>query len=328
MGGDLANISVRGTSERLRFKMSNTGKIEMLGNYVVDNGTFLSKAVLERTFQISKGSNIQWDGNPMTPDLNINATYLRTISNAGQYLQMNNLPPINVQLITKISGKLNDPQIEFNIDAPDASSQLKEALATKLSNKDERIMQFGSILVLNSFNTSNIGGVADMKVGAVAGSTGYNILFKQLGSVLSAISNEVQVDLDYISGDAASNTGDRANANLKFALSPRWTFKTGLGIPITRADNANAQYLSGQGIIEYDWSKNNDGSRLLRMYSKPSNIGLLPGVGNTSANQAYGAGVVYSKSFNSLFKSNKKAKNKKSNAMNNKIDSTKNTILK
>ncbi len=328
MGGDLANISVKGFSERLRFKMSPAGKIEMIGNYSVDNGTFVSKAVLERTFQIAKGSSIHWDGDAMSPDLTIKATYLRTVSNTGQYLQMNNLPPINVQLTTSITGKLNNPVIEFGIEAPDASSQLKEALAVKMANKDDRIMQFGSILVLNSFNTSNIGGVADMKLGNAVGSTGYNILFKQLGSVLSAISNEVQVDLDYISGDAASNTGDRANANLKFALSPRWTFKTGFGIPITKSDNASSQYLSGQGIVEYDYSKNNDGSRLIRMYSKPSNIGLLPGVGSSSANQSYGVGAVYSKSFNTLFKKREKNKNHKSNAMNNKIDSAQNVDKK
>ncbi len=306
VGDDIGDITVRGTADPIRFKMDRNGSISMNGNYMVDNGTFVSKAILERTFQIVKGSNINWDGDPMAPDLNINANYLRTITNAGQYLNMGSLPPVNVVLTTKITQKLNDPKIELGVQAQDVSSQLREALAEKMSNEDEKLIQFGSILVLNSFNVSNSS--YDI-VGNTLESQGYNMLFKQLGSVLNNISNEFQIDLNYLSGDVASNTGDRANASVSFALSPRVTVKTGLGIPISKTENTNTNYLSGEGIIEYDWSKNNDGTRVLRAYSKPSNIGMGNVAGNASANQTYGVGAVYSKSFNRLFKRKRRNKN-------------------
>ncbi|NHW17178.1 hypothetical protein HA071_25260, partial [Escherichia coli] len=93
---------------------------------------------------------------------------------------------------------------------------------------------------------------------------------KQLGAVLNTISNQFQIDLDYIRGDQATNTADRASGRLSFTLSPRVNIKTGLGVPIARNQNAEANnFLSGEGIIEYDWSKSNDGSRILRAYSKP-----------------------------------------------------------
>src|SRR5690606_6922643 len=206
---------------------------------------------------------------------------------------------------TKITQTLNNPKIELGVSAQDVSSNVKEMLAEKMSNEDEKIIQFGSVLVMNTFNVGN--SAFDINLGNFAESSGYNMLFKQLGSVLNTISNEFQVDLDYLKGDAASNTGDRANASVSIALSPRVTVKTGLGIPISRSDNANTDYLSGEGIVEYDWSKKNDGTRLLRAYSKPTNIGLNgAGAGNASANQSYGVGVVYSKSFNTIFKRKKK----------------------
>jgi hypothetical protein len=62
---------------------------------------------------------------------------------------------------------------------------------------------------------------------------------------------------------------------------------------------------------------------LFRAYSKPSNIGLTTTAG---ANQSYGVGVVYSKSFNSfrdLFK-REKIKSDTVSANTNKIDSVKN----
>ena len=325
VGDDIGDISVRGNSERLRFTMSRTGAIAMNGNYIVDNGTFVSKAILNRTFQISKGSSIRWDGDAIAPQLNIDATYLRTVTNAGQYLNLGTLQPINVVLSTKITQTLNNPKIELGVSAQDVSSSLKETLAEKMSNEDEKIIQFGSILVLNSFNDTNSG--FDINIGNFAESSGYNILFKQLGSVLNTISNEFQVDLNYLKGDAGSNTGDRANASLSFALSPRVTVKTGLGIPISKSENAGSDYLSGEGIVEYDWSKKNDGTRLLRGYSKPTNIGLNGAAsGNAGANQSYGVGVVYSKSFNTIFKRKKKNKNQNRKEQPIKTDSIKNDV--
>lgn len=323
VGNDIGDITVRGNSERLRFTMTRTGAISMNGNYIVDNGTFVSKAILSRTFQIAKGSSIRWDGNAMAPQLDINATYLRTVTNAGQYLNLGTLQPINIVLSTKITQTLNNPKVVLGVSAQDVSSSVKETLAEKMSNEDEKIIQFGSVLVLNSFNSTNSG--FDVNIGNFAESSGYNMLFKQLGSVLNTISNEFQVDLNYLKGDAASNTGDRANASLSFALSPRTTVKTGLGIPISKSENTSANYLSGEGIVEYDWSKKNDGTRLLRAYSKPTNIGLNgTEAGNAGANQSYGIGVVYSKSFNTIFKRKKNNKKQKPDLPGIKIDSTKN----
>ncbi|WP_027377648.1 translocation/assembly module TamB domain-containing protein [Kaistella palustris] len=308
VGDDIGDISVRGNAEKLRFRMTRAGAVAMNGDYFVDNGTFVSKAILNRTFQISKGSSIRWDGDPISPDLDIDATYLRTVTNAGQYLNMGSLQPINVLLSTHITQTLDNPKIELGISAQDVSSDLKATLAQKMSNEDEKIIQFGSVLVMNSFNVGN--SAFDINLGNTLETSGYNMLFKQLGSVLNTISNEFQVDLNYLNGDANSNTGDRANASVSIALSPRVTVKTGLGIPISKSENTNADYLSGEGIIEYDWSKKNDGTRLLRAYSKPTNIGLNgAGAANASANQSYGVGVVYSKSFNTIFKRKKKDKN-------------------
>ncbi|QDP86094.1 translocation/assembly module TamB [Chryseobacterium sp. SNU WT5] len=327
VGDDIGDITVRGNSERLRFVMGRTGAISMNGNYFVDNGSFVSKAILNRTFQITKGSSIRWDGDAMAPQLDINATYLRTVTNAGQYLNMGSLQPINVLLTTRITQTLNNPKIELGVSAQDVSSNLKETLAEKMSNEDEKIIQFGSILVMNTFNVGN--SAFDITLGNTLETSGYNMLFKQLGSVLNNISNEFQVDLNYLKGDAGSNTGDRANASVSFALSPRVTVKTGLGIPISKSENAEYDYLSGEGIIEYDWSKNNDGTRLLRAYSKPTNIGLNgTSAGNAGANQSYGVGVVYSKSFNTIFKRKKKEPKSQSNKSKVKTDSIKIDTIK
>ncbi|GEN76575.1 translocation/assembly module TamB domain-containing protein [Chryseobacterium hagamense] len=308
IGDDVGNIMVKGSAEKLHFQMSRQGNIAMNGAYRVDSGTFVSKAILNKTFQIEKGSSIVWDGDAVKPALDITANYVRMVSNAGEYLNMGSLQPISILLQANITQSLIDPKIDLNVTALDVSSQVKETLAAKMSQEGEKVLQFGSVLLLNSFNVSSTGGV-DVNVGDVAQNQGYNILLKQLGSVLNAMSNEFQIDLNYVKGDQYSNVGDRANAGVTFALSPRIKVKTGLGIPLTKTENTDTNYLSGEGTIEYDISKKNDGSLVLRGYSKPSNIGLVNGAGsNGTANQAYGGGIVWTKSFNSFFKKKKKDK--------------------
>ncbi|MFC0343911.1 translocation/assembly module TamB domain-containing protein [Epilithonimonas hispanica] len=331
VGDDVGSIAVKGDANHLKFRMERSGNILMNGTYTVDNGTFVSKAILDRTFQIARGSLIRWTGSPMLPDLDIKANYTRPITNTGEYLGMSLTQPVNIVLTTKITGTLTKPDIAFGVSAPDVSSQVRETLAEKMSNQDERVMQFGSILVLNSFNVASSG--VPINVGNTALSQGVNMAFKQLGSVLNTISSNFQVNLDYITGDLGSNTSDRANTSVSLALSPRINFKTGLGVPIARTENTNSNYLSAEGTIEYDFSRANNGSRLLRAYSKPSNFGLGTATAN-ALNQSYGVGVVYSRSFNSfrgLFRKRKNRDKTKSDTVavgQNKEDSLKNKPIK
>ncbi len=323
IGDDVGNIMVKGAAEKLRFQMSRQGNIAMNGTYKVDNGTFVSKAILNKTFQIEKGSSIRWDGDAMKPALDITANYTKVVSNAGEYLNMGSLQPITILLQANITQSLIDPKVDLNVTALDVSSQVRETLAAKMSQDGEKVLQFGSVLLLSSFNVSDTGGV-NVNVADVAQNQGYNILLKQLGSVLNTMSNEFQIDLNYVKGDQYSNAGDRANAGVSFALSPRIKVKTGLGIPLTKTENTEANYLSGEGTIEYDISKKNDGGLILRGYSKPSNIGMVNGAGsNGTANQAYGGGIVWTKSFNSIFKKKKKDKKQAEAQTEIKTDSTK-----
>lgn len=333
VGDDVGNISVQGTARGLKFQMTRQGNIAMNGTYMVDNGTFVSKAILNKTFQIQKNSNIRWDGDAMKPTLDITANYVRMVSNAGEYLNMGKLQPISILLQAKITNTLNDPDVNLDIKALDVSSQVKETLAAKINQTEgENVLQFGSILLLNSFNISSSGGV-NINAAGVAESSGYNILLKQLGSVLNTMSNEFQIDLNYVKGDQYSNTGDRANAGVSVVVSPRVKIKTGLGIPLTKTEGVGTDannYLSGEGSVEYDISKKNDGTLVLRGYSKPTNIGM-GSVGNASsngsANQAYGGGIVWSKSFNSLFKRKNKKAQKETKEKDFKADSAK-TVVK
>lgn len=299
VGDEVGDISVRGETKNMTFSMDRTGNIKMNGSYEVESGTYISKAILEKTFQIQKGSKIQWNGDAMNPEMNITASYNALVSNASEYLGVGSLPAINVQLQTQISNNLKNPIIKPLIVAPDVSTQIRDVMATKMATEEEKVLQFASILAIGNFNVANTN--ASSAVGS-----GVNLFFKQLSSAFNSISEVFQLDIGYIAKNDATNTGDRAIGNLQFKFSPRFKLKTGIGVPISNSLTTQNNYLSGEGIVEYDWSKTIDGSRILRVYSKPTNVGLVAG-SNAGANQTYGGGVVISYGFDRFFP-NKKGK--------------------
>lgn len=306
VGDQIGDISVRGETQNMKFNLDKTGRISMYGGYFVDSGTYVSKAILEKNFQIQKGSSIQWNGDVMNPELDITANYNALVSNMGEYLSVGRLPAVNVTLQTKITNTLKNPVITPEVTAPQVSSQIREVMNTKMATEEEKILQFASVLALGNFNVAQTSGFS-------AVSSGVNVFFKQLSSAFNSISNDFQIDLDYIKGSESSNTGDRANTSMRINVSPRWKIKTGVGVPLSRSINTQNNYLSGEGIIEYDWSKTIDGSKIFRAYSKPSNVGLVTG-SSAAANQSYGGGVVVSYGFDRIFpkrKSSKKQKNSK-----------------
>ena len=58
VGDEVGDISVRGNTENMRFVMDKTGNMRMFGEYSVESGTYVSKAILEKVFQIRRGSNL------------------------------------------------------------------------------------------------------------------------------------------------------------------------------------------------------------------------------------------------------------------------------
>jgi len=312
LGDNIGNISMRGSANNLRFRMNRSGTMSMNGIYSVENGTYISKVILERIFQIQKGSTISWDGNVLNPNLDIVTNYSSYVSNLGEYLGVGKLQPTSVELQIKIKEKLQELRdkeaITMDIVLPNISNQIREALRAKINTEDEKIKQIGSILILNNFNTTSMSDGFTLENAAT--STGYNLIFKNLSSVFNAISSDFQIDMDYIKGDQANNTMDRANANININVSPRIKLRTGIGIPMFK-DGENSiihnDYFSGEGLVEYDLSKYNDGSTLLHVYSKPMNIGIMP-TSSVGQNQNYGAGIVYTKNFRNLFRSRKNKK--------------------
>lgn len=300
-------VVANGYTENLKFKMSRTGMMTLDGEYTLESGEYQFRQVplVNRDFNIQAGSFVHWGGgSAFDAEMNIVATYERTVSNVGEYLGVGFSQTYDVTLGIIISETLKKPKLDFTLTIPKAGSDVQSAVDYKFNiNPDEKMIQFASILLLNQFNTDSQSVLA---TGAT--STGIGIAFKQLGAILNSMIGGFNVNLDYVTGSSMSNTSDRFKGGINVNLSPRWTFNGAVGVPVgSRYSNETT---TGEAEIQWDISKKMDKSLVVNFFTRPTNFGV-ENFGGSGNYQSYGAGIIYKTSFDRISELFKKDKTEK-----------------
>ena len=293
--GDM--VTANGSTENLQFHMSRSGNMTINGTYMLESGEYKLRqvALLNRDFDIQPGSYVSWDGgSAMDATMNIHATYERTVSNVGEYLGAGYSQIYDVVLGITISETLDDPQMDFSLTIPKAGTDVQSMIDYKFNlDPDEKMIQFGSILLFGQFMTDSQSVLA---FGAT--STGAGIALKQLGGIIESLVSVkgLTIGLDYVQGSQLSNTTDQANVNFSLDLSPRWTIKAKAGFSVGDTSNSVNDAATGEGEVLYDISRNMDKSTVINFFTRPTNFGVqnFGGVGNF---QSIGAGIIYKTSF-------------------------------
>ncbi|SMC58912.1 hypothetical protein SAMN06296427_10491 [Moheibacter sediminis] len=303
--GDM--VTANGYTKDLRFRLSRTGNMTIDGTYTLESGKYELRQIplLNRDFNIKSGSYVRWNnGNAFEADMNIVANYERTVSNVYEYAGVGQSQTYDVALGIVISESLKEPEMDFTLTIPKGGSDIQSAVDYKFNlDPDEKMIQFGSILLFGQFNTNS-----ESVLTAGATSAGAGIALKQLGGILTSLlsSGGVSVGLDYVSGSQLSNTSDRVKTNLTINLSPRWTFNGAVGIPVGttyQGDNA-----TGEAEIQWDVSKKMDKSIVVNFFTRPTNFGVQ-GAGNTNNFQSFGGGIIYKTTFDRFSEIFKKQEN-------------------
>ncbi|MDR2122974.1 MAG: translocation/assembly module TamB [Flavobacteriaceae bacterium] len=300
-------IEVRGETKHLKFNMYKSGIITMDGTYTITGESkYYYNMFVNKNFTIAPGSTIRWENRgPSEPYLNnIRATYTKLVSNIGDYLGISTVPATDVTVTALLTGYLSKPGIVFDIEA-DASSSIRDQLNTKLNNNEgEKYNQVVGIVVFGSFLSDKMGGSSYT-------SSVYDIVLKQLTSVINNISGSFSLDANFNAGSKVDNTSDRISLGPTVQLNRRLSIVGSVNMPLEQKSAADVWTYGGK--LDYDISKSSDKSLIMSAFSKPSTFGLETSLlANSGANnQAYGGGILYKKSFNSLsdlFRKKKKEK--------------------
>src|SRR5690606_36425888 len=196
VSGDM--VTANGSTDNLKFHMSRSGNMTIDGTYTLESGVYELRqvSVLNRDFNIQPGSYVNWDGgSAFDADLNITATYGRTVSNIGEYLGVGYSQTYDVVLGIESSETLEDPQMDFTLNIPKGGTDVQSALEYKFNlDPDEKMVQFGSILLIGQFITNS-----DAVLTAGATSTGVGIALKQLGGIINSLiaAGGFNIGIDY-----------------------------------------------------------------------------------------------------------------------------------
>lgn len=291
--GDM--VTANGSTEDLKFHLSRAGNMTIDGTYILESGEYQLRQIplLNRDFDIQKGSFVRWNnGSAYEADMHIVANYERTVSNIGEYLGVGYSQTYDVTLGIVITESLKEPVMDFTLTIPKGGSDIQSAVDYKFNlDPDEKMIQFGSILLFGQFNTNS----ADV-FSAGAASAGAGIALKQLGGILTSLltGSGVTLGVDYVSGSSLSNTSDRVKGMLSVNLSPRWTFNGAVGVPV--GSTYQGDTTTGEAEIQWDVSDTMDKSTVINFFTRPTNFGVQ-GANAGNNFQSFGAGIVYKTSF-------------------------------
>ena len=211
--GDI--IKAQGQGD-LSMIINNIGDFNIFGQYLVEKGDYLFtlQNVINKRFEIAKGSSIYWDGDPYQAVINMSAIYkLRAplydlfpndTTDADEYKRRT-----PVELALNLNDNLMSPNISFDISLPEASEQTKRELESILYvnnndvNSQEMNQQVFGLLVLNRFLPTSTTGGADggYNAGAQGLNNGYEFVSNQLSNWASRLSDNFDVGLKYQPAD-------------------------------------------------------------------------------------------------------------------------------
>ncbi len=293
----MGNIQASGKGD-LIMNIDAAGNFKMEGQYVIDKGSFFLtlQNIINRDFDIKRGSNIAWAGDPYNAQINLKAVY-KVKTTLGEYAPIeDSATRVQVNCVIALTKSLFNPDIRFTIEFPDMKEDSKQYIYSQLDTTDQALMsqQMISLLLLNSFYFPS----------GTTGSVGFNtfsLVTNQLNNWLSGFSDNFDIGVNYIPGGQVSS--DEVEVALSTRLfDNRVTIDGNLGVKGKESTSA----LIGEVTVEYKIT--DDGRFRTKVFNKSNNDDL----NKNYSPYTQGVGIFYTQDFSrfgDLFrKKNKKGK--------------------
>jgi len=303
---------------KINMKTNTSGDFTMVGDYTIHDGLFhfsLGNLVNKR-FDLVEGGRISWTGDPYTANLNIKGLYRVKTSLSSLGLMIDSTTTyrnkVNVDCYIILKNQLLNPDIRFEILFPDLNPDLKRMVYAELDTTNQAMMneQMISLLVLGTFSYSN---ASNINLGTAAY---YSVLTNQLSSMLSKISDDFDIGVNYKPGDNVSQEEFEVALSTQL-FDERLMIDGNFGMTYDRTGQ-NASNIVGDVDIGYKITE--DGQWILKAFNH-SNVNSWYNYANYDKVSPYtqGVGIAFRKEFthiSELFKRTKPKKNKSKNEEN------------
>ncbi|ADF53074.1 translocation/assembly module TamB domain-containing protein [Zunongwangia profunda] len=289
----------------LLLEINTNGKFNMWGDFIVYEGVYNFKyaGLVQKVFNVKSGGSINWDGNPLRAQLDVSAIYSL---NANPAVLLEN-PSINrkipVDVVINLQGQVIQPEINFDIQFPTASSVVRSELEYRMDDRASRELQALFLVTQNAFY-SEFG----LRQTAITGT-----LAERASSIVNDIfadeDGKFQVGVNYVQGDRTPDqqTVDRFGLTLSTQISERVLINGQVGVPIGGTTESVIV-----GDLEIDFLLNEDGSLRATVFNRENNIQFIgEQIGFTQ-----GVGLSYSVDFDTFKELIRKITNKELQSAN------------
>lgn len=300
----------------LRASYFNKGSFDIYGNYIVDHGVYklTIQNIIKKDFTFQKGGSISFGGDPYNAALNLKALYvLNSVSladlNIGRSFSNNN---VRVNCLMNITGNPNSPKVDFDLDMPNMSNDIKQMVYSLLNAEEEKNQQVLYLLAVGRFmaqnNNNNATGETPQysQTSLAMQSFLSGTISQQLNSVLSNVINSSNWNFgaNISTGTEGFNNAEYEGMLSGSLLNNRLLFNGQFGY----RDNANAT-TSFIGDFDIKYLLYPNGNLAINVYNKTNDRYFTRNSLNTQ-----GLGVIMKKDFtriSDLFFWRKKEKTKK-----------------
>ena len=286
--------SLKGTGVGLMLLQINTnGKFEMYGDFVVVTGQFNYKfgGFIDKKFKVKPGGTINWDQKPLEADLRMEAVYSLNANPAPLLDNQQFTRRIPTDVVIKLTGELQKPDIEFGIEFPGTNSIIQSELEYRL--QDPTVEEKNAIFLLGQGTFVN--DQSGINQQAITG----NLIQTASGmfnSLLSGDNDKFNLGLSYEQGlidrNADIETDDRIGLTVSTQISDRVLFNGQVGVPV----GASSENLVA-GDFEIQLLLNETGTLSAKFFSRQREIqAFLP----DQQGSTQGAGLSYEVDFNTF----------------------------
>ncbi|QWX85661.1 translocation/assembly module TamB domain-containing protein [Cellulophaga sp. HaHaR_3_176] len=289
--------SLKGTGRGLILMEINTNdKFIMEGTFVVVTGEYNYKfgGFIDKTFSVVPGGTINWEGDPLDAQLNMQAVYALNANPAPLLDNAGYTKRIQTQVIINLKESLEQPDISFDIAFPGVSSLTKSELEYRLQDPTVLDNNAFSLLAQGTFLSETNGGINQQAL------TG-NLIQSASGILNSVIDNNddnVDIGFSYEQGSTGTSTYQTENKavfNFATSISDKWLFSGSLGIPVGGGDGISQSAVGGDFELQYLF--NEDGNLRAKIFNRENEIQQF--VGDVQG-YTQGVGLSYQVDFNSF----------------------------
>ncbi len=298
-------------SSNMKMLIDSDGEFLMYGDYMINDGVYLLSLqnLPSKKFNIQNGGIFSFTGNPYDARVDMKAIYnLRTslypvLAAVGSIDEVSR-KKVPVQSVIGIKGKLQNPEISFDINLPNVDQEVRDAFFSIVDkqNEQEMIKQTFSLLVMNSFVSARPDEPTN-SLGAGVGASSFEIISNQITNWLSQISRDFDIGVNYRPGDQMTTQqlqvalstqlfNDRVtiDGNLGVGGNIKNTSGTGTGT----TSPAQASNIVGDVNVEVKLTE--DGRWRLKAFNRSNETDYL----KNNSPYTQGVGLFYRKEFDSF----------------------------